>query len=162
MAGLLDVMGIAVLAVDGEQVGLVHVSVPCLVAEIARRLGCREVPALGHMPASFKGDRLRRLRGDLDQVAAFADASRRTCWSLGELVVAPGEQPVPVLDTPQGKVWVHPLRGFELHAKTGVQRVTELARLPGTVRRTPLTDAMVPLTEAAARAQVLEMYERDG
>lgn len=149
------------LTVDGQDVGLVHHSVLDRVAEIADRLGCRAAVALSSPPASFDGSGVARLRRDMDQVIAFADAARRTGWVLGDIAVAPGEHSVPVLDTPQGRLWVHPVRGFELRGAGGVRRVTELAESPGTAQRTPLTCVIAPLAEAAARARVLKVYERD-
>ncbi|MFC5747737.1 hypothetical protein [Actinomadura rugatobispora] len=149
------------LTVDGRDAGLVHRSVLERVAEIAGRLGCRAAVALGLPPVSYDGAGLARLRRDLDQVIAFADASRRTGWELGDLAVAPGERPVPVLDTPQGVLWADALRGFELRGTGGAaRRVTELAEPPGTARRTPLTRLIEPLAEAAGRARVLEVREQ--
>jgi hypothetical protein len=161
MSGAVGPVSMAVFTVDGEDVGQVHRSVLDRVAEIAGRLGCRDAIALGSLPASFRGADLARLRRDLEQILAFADAAQRTGWVLGELAVAPGEQPVPVLDTPQGRLWAHPDRGFELHGTVGSQRVTELAEMPGTARRTALTCLIAPLVEAAARARLLEVNERD-
>ncbi|XVQ11458.1 hypothetical protein ACQP1W_02440 [Spirillospora sp. CA-255316] len=149
------------VTVDGRDAGLVHRSVLDRVAEIAARLGCRGAVALGRPPAAFDGAAVPRLRRDLDQVIAFADASRRTGWELGGIAVAPGEEPVPVLDTPEGTLWAHPLRGFELRGPEGARRVTELAEPPGTARRAPLARLIAPLAEAAARARVLEVRERD-
>ncbi|GAA4096720.1 MULTISPECIES: hypothetical protein [Actinomadura] len=156
-----DRPNMVLLTVNGRDMGLIHRSVLDRVAEIADRLGCRGAMALGGPPASFAGADVARLRRDLDQVIAFADAARRTGWTLGDIAVAPGEQPEPVLDTPQGRLWAHPVRGFELHGADGVRRVTELAEPRGTARRTPLARLITPLAEAAARAQVLEVHQRE-
>lgn len=162
MPGSQGLVGMAVLAVDGEAYCLVHRSVLDVVCELAGRLDCRCAVALGSLPTWFEADRMPALRRDLEQVAAFADAGRRTGWSLGELAVAPGPRPAPVLDTPEGMVWVHPARGFELHSPHGARRITEFDRLPGTVRRIPLIDIMAPLIDAASRAGVLTAYEAEG
>ncbi|MEV3922884.1 hypothetical protein [Actinomadura coerulea] len=148
---------VVLLTVDGEQVGHVHRSVLDRVAEIAGRLGCRDAVALACPPVTFDGSRMPRLRRDLEQVIAYAEAARQTGWTLGDIAVAPGDQAVPVMDTAQGRVWAHPVRGFELHGEDGVCRVTELAEMPGTPQRTPLAHLIAPLVEAAARARVLEI-----
>ncbi|WP_433467296.1 hypothetical protein [Spirillospora sp. CA-128828] len=150
-------VNVVLLTVDGADVGLVHRSVLERVGEIAGRLGCRSAVALGSPPVSFAGSCLPRLRRDLEQIIAFSDAARRTGWVLGEIAVAPGDRAMPVMDTEQGKLWVHPVRGFELHGETGVRRVTELADVPGTPKRTSLGRLIAPLAEAAARARVLEV-----
>ncbi|MEU8307652.1 hypothetical protein AB0C84_29225 [Actinomadura sp. NPDC048955] len=148
---------VVLLTVDGEQVGHVHRSVLDRVAEIAGRLGCRDAVALARPPVTFDGSRVPRLRRDLEQVIAYAEAARQTGWVLGDLAVAPGEQAVPVMDTAQGKIWAHPVRGFELHGEAGVCRITELAEIPGTPQRTPLARLIAPLADAAACAKVLEI-----
>ncbi|WP_141578184.1 hypothetical protein [Actinomadura sp. WMMA1423] len=148
---------VVLLTVDGERVGHVHRSVLDRVAEIAGRLGCRDAVALGSPPVTFGGSCVPRLRRNLEQVIAYADAAQRTGWVLGEIAVAPGDRAVPVMETAQGRLWAHPVRGFELHDAAGVRRVTELAEMPGTPRRAPLACLIAPLAEAAARAQVLEI-----
>ncbi|GGQ22413.1 hypothetical protein BKA00_007074 [Actinomadura coerulea] len=157
MADSQDRADVVLLTVDGEQVGHVHRSVLDRVAEIAGRLGCRDAVALACPPVTFDGSRMPRLRRDLEQVIAYAEAARQTGWVLGDIAVAPGDRAVPVMDTAQGKVWAHPVRGFELHGEAGVRRITELAEMPGTPRRTPLAHLIAPLVEAAARARVLEI-----
>ncbi|GAA4336929.1 hypothetical protein GCM10023178_50110 [Actinomadura luteofluorescens] len=146
---------VVLLTVDGEQVGHVHRSVLDRVAEIAGRLGCHDAVALARPPVTFDGSRVPRLRRDLEQVIAYAEAARQTGWVLGDLAVAPGEQAVPVMDTAQGKIWAHPVRGFELHGEAGVCRITELDEIPGTPQRTPLARLIAPLADAAACAKVL-------
>ncbi|SNR50936.1 hypothetical protein [Actinomadura mexicana] len=150
---------VVLLTVDGEQVGHVHRSVLDRVAEIAGRLGCRDAVALAGPPVTFGGSCVPRLLRDLEQVIAYADAAQRTGWVLGDLAVAPGDRAVPVMDTAQGRLWAHPVRGFELHGATGVRRVVELAEAPGTPQRAPLARLIAPLAEAAARARVLEIGE---
>lgn len=158
--GLPDRLGMVLLAVDGHVAGLIHRSVLDRVADLDARLGCVGGLTLRRLPTAFEGVSLRRLRRDLEQIVAFADAARGSGWALGELTAAPGDDPVPVLEDPRGTIWVHPVRGFELHGKTGVQRVTELPQVPGmTARRVPLTELIIPLVEAAARARVLKVYE---
>ncbi|MGI8330892.1 hypothetical protein ACRYCC_13080 [Actinomadura scrupuli] len=155
-----DRLGMVLLAVDGDAAGLIHRSVLDRVADLDARLGCVGALTLRKLPTVFEGGSLRRLRRDLEQIIAFADAARSSGWALDELTAAPGDDPVPVLDDPRGRIWAHPVRGFELHGKSGVQRVTELPQMPGaTARRVPLTDLIVPLVEAAARARVLAVYE---
>ncbi|MFF5259904.1 hypothetical protein ACFY4C_13230 [Actinomadura viridis] len=149
-----------VLSVDGADAEVLHRSVLDEVAAIARRLGCRSAAELGGLPAAFTGDRVARLRRDLDEVIAFATAAQRTGWVLGDLAAAPRDHPVPVLDTPQGRLWAHPLHGFELHRDGRAQRVTELAGVPGTARRTALPVLIAPLVRAVARARLVEAYER--
>lgn len=150
-------VSMAVLVVNGEDTGLIHRSVLDRVASIGSRLGCRAAATLASLPASFDGTSLRRLRGDLEQVIAFADAARQTGWTLGGLAAAPADRAVPVLSTAQGMVWVHPARGFELHETAGARRVTELAGWHGTARRAALTSLTAPLVEAVARARTLEV-----
>lgn len=150
----------ALLTVDGEPAGRIHRSVLDRVAEIAGRLGCRGAAALGGSPVSFDRAAMARLRCDLEQVAAFADAARSTGWVLGDIAVAPGERPVPVLDTPQGGLWADAVRGFELHGPAGVRRVTELAEPPCTAQRTALRRLIAPLLEAAA-GRTLEVREEE-
>ncbi|MBG6093030.1 hypothetical protein [Actinomadura viridis] len=145
---------------DGTEAEVVHRSVLDEVAGIARGLGCRSAAELDCLPASFTGDRVARLRRDLDEVIAFATAAQRTGWVLGDLAVAPRDHPVPVLDTPQGRLWAHPLRGFELHREGRAQRVTELDGVPGTARRTALPVLIAPLATLVARARLVEAYER--
>lgn len=158
--GLTGRLGMVLLAVDGEAAGLIHRSVLDRVAEFAGRLGCRGALTLRTLPATFEGDGVPRLRRDLEQIIAFADAARRTGWMLDELVAAPGEHPVQVLDDPRGRIWVHPVRGFELHGTGGVQRITELSQAPGaSACRVPLLELIAPLAEAAGRATLLEVYE---
>ncbi|GAA1785660.1 hypothetical protein [Actinomadura chokoriensis] len=154
-------LGLLVLTVDDQDVGVLHRSVLDLVAEIAGRLGGGHATALGTRPAAFDAGQMPRLRRELEQVAAFADATRRHGWSLGELAAAPAERSVPVLETEKGTVWVNPVRGFELHDAAGVRPLTELDDMPGTARRTPATRLMGPLLAAAARARRLEIRERD-
>lgn len=154
--------GTAVLVVDGKDAGPVHLSVLASAADLGARLGCRTVVELGRPPARFDGERLRRLRRELNEVMAFADAARRTGWTLGRLAAAPCDRPVVVLDVPQGRVWAHPERGFELHDADGAHPITELAGLPGTARRTALSRLLLPLAEAAGRAERLEVRRPDG
>ncbi|GAA2404263.1 hypothetical protein GCM10010191_09970 [Actinomadura vinacea] len=161
MARLPGGRNMVLLTVDGDDTGLVHRSVLERVAEIAGRLGCCGAVALGRPPVSFDGADVQRLRRDLDQIIAFADAARRTGWVLGDIAVAPGEQPVAVLDTPLGVLWAHRDRGFELRGTGGVRPVTDLAEAPGSARRTPLTSLIEPLVEAAGRARVLKVCEPD-
>lgn len=155
-----DLENLVLLTVNGRDSALVHRSVLDRVAEIADRLGCRVAVVLGSPPASFEGADLARLRRDLDQIVAFADAARRTGWVLDEIAVAPGDRPERILDMSEGSLWAHALRGFELRGAVGTRRVTGLAEFPGAVRRVPLTDLFEPLIRAAARARVLEVCER--
>ena len=148
------------LTVDGKSAGHVHRSVLDRVAEIAGRLRCEGAVTLGSPPASFDGPGLARLRRDLELIVAFADAARCTGWVLGDIAVAPGEKPVPMLDTPQGRLWVHPVRGVELHAATGARQVTERVRLDSTARRTALHRLIAPLLKAAASG-ALEVHETE-
>lgn len=145
--------------VDGEIAGTVHRSVLNRAADLADRLGCPRAGRLRDLTVSFEGTDVPRLRRDLEQVIAFADAARRTGWELGGLAAAPADEAVCVLDTPGGRVWVHPVFGFEVHDGTGVRRITELAEEPGTVRRAPLAGLIAPVAEAAARAGVFEVRE---
>lgn len=149
------------LVVDGMDTGLVHRSVLDRVAEIADRMGCCWAVRFGTLPTSFGSACLPQLRRELAEIIAFADAALRTGWMLGDLAAAPGDRPVPVLDTPQGRLWVHPVRGFELHGSAGARSISELAQVPGSTRRTALTRLIVPLAEALACARVLEVYEWD-
>jgi hypothetical protein len=159
-SGLPVRLGMVLLAVDGEVAGQVHRSVLDRVVDLDARLGCVGALTLRKLPAVFEGGGLRRLRRDLEQVIAFADAARSSGWALDELTAAPGDDPVPVLDDPRGRIWAHPVRGFELHGKTGVRRISELSQVPGVpARRVPLTVLITPLVEAAARARVLELRE---
>jgi hypothetical protein len=160
MPGLGRPLCTAVLAVNGRETGALHRSVLDRVAEVAVRLGCGGVASLARLPVTFDAASARRLRRELDQVIAFADAARLTGWTLGDLAVAPGERAVPVLDTPEGRLWADPLHGFELRAEHGVRRVTELPPLTGTARRTALTVLAGPFTEAVARGGELNVYER--
>ncbi|NDU76115.1 hypothetical protein GWI34_26305 [Actinomadura sp. DSM 109109] len=159
MADSQDRARVVLLTVDGEDVGHVHRSVLERVAEIAGRLGCRDAVALACPPVTFGGTCVSRLRRDLEQVIAYADAANRTGWVLGDIAVAPGDRAVPVMDTAQGRLWAHPVRGFELHGATGVRQVTELDEVPGTPQRAPLASLIAPLVEAAASARVLEIGE---
>jgi hypothetical protein len=159
IAGWPRLLGMAALVVDGADVTLVHRSVLDRTAEIAGRLGCRSAVALGSLPASFNGAALRPLRRDLDQIAAFADAALRTGWVLGDLAMAPGDQPDPVLEAPEGRLRVDPVRGFELCGSHGPQRVISLAQMPGMARRTTLARLVAPLVDAVARAHVLEAFD---
>ncbi|MFG2084871.1 hypothetical protein [Spirillospora sp. NPDC048824] len=152
----------AIITVGDTETGLIHRSVLGRVADIAGRLGCRSAASVDNLPASFTGAVLVRMRRDLDEVMAFAEAARRTGWVLGDLAAAPGDEPVPVLDTPDGRVWASSARGFELHGPDGVRYVTELAGLPGTARRTALMLLITPLAEAARRAQLLQIHEFRG
>jgi hypothetical protein len=150
----------ALMTVNGQGLSLVHRSVLERVAEIADRLGCSGAVALGRLPASFENAGLARLRRDLDQVIAFADAARYVGWALGEMAVAPGDRPEPILDTCEGTLWAHAIRGFEVRGATGTRRVTGLAGWPGTARRVALTDLIEPLVQAVARARTLKVHER--
>lgn len=152
-------MSQAVLAVDKADAYHIHHSILERAAQIADRLDCRAAARLASLPATYADAELRRLRGDLEQVIAFADASRRTGWVLGDVAVAPGEQSVRVLELPEGVLWADAVRGFELHGADGVWRVTEVPGLKGHARRVPLTDLLAPLTESAGRAGVLEVFE---
>lgn len=160
MPGLGSPLCVAVLAVNGRDRSLLHRSVLDRVAEVAARLGCRNAASLGGLPVSFNDATVGRLRRELDQVIAFADAARLTGWALGELAVAPGERAVPVLDMPGGRLWAHPQHGFELRGADGVRRVTELPSLPGTARRVALTSLVGPLADAVARGGELNVYGR--
>ena len=162
MPGAQNRLCTAMMTVDDTKAGLIHRSVLDRVAEIAGRLGCRAAATLGALPASFTGTDLVRMRRDLDEVMAFVEAARRTGWVLGDLAAAPGDEPVPVLDTPVGRVWATSARGFELRGPDGVRHVTELTGLPGTARRTALLLLIAPLAEAAGRAGVLRLYEFEG
>ncbi|OLT37710.1 hypothetical protein BJF79_05720 [Actinomadura sp. CNU-125] len=113
------------------------------VAEIAGRLGCGGAVALGAPPVSFRGDDVVRLRRDLHEVIAFMDAARRTGWVLGDVAVAPGELPVPVRETPEGRLWACSVRGFEVRGTSGVRRVAG-------ARRVPLAGLVAPQADAAA------------
>lgn len=152
-------MNQAVLAVDKADTYHIHHSILERAAQIADRLDCRAAARLASLPVTYADAELRRLRGDLDQVIAFADASRRTGWALGDVAVAPGEESVQVLELPEGVLWADAVRGFELHGADGVRRVTELPGGQGPARRVPLTDLFGPLTESAARAGVLDVFE---
>ena len=152
-------MYLAVLAVDGVETHRIHRSVLERAAQIAGRLDCRAVARLAGPPVTYADAELRRLRRDLDQVIAFADAARHTGWVLGDVAAAPGDEPVQVLQLAQGVLWADAVRGFELHGSGGVRRVTELPGGPGTARRVPLPDLLTPLVESAARAEVLDVYE---
>ncbi len=158
-------VGTVLLAVDGADIGEIHHSVLVRVANVAERLGCRQAARLGSPPVHFEGAEIRALRRELEQVVAFADAARHTGWTLGRLTAAPSERAVPVADTPQGRLWVHPARGFELHNKRGVRKVAtvyeithldEPAPLKSAApdseraRRVPLGGLLASLTEAAA------------
>jgi hypothetical protein len=149
----------ALVTVNGQHFTSIHRSVLDRVAGIADRLGCRVAVVLGSPPASFEGAGLARLRRDLEQIIAFADATRRTGWVLGEIAVAPGDRPERVLETSEGSLWAHAIRGFELRGTAGTRRVTGLPGRPGTARRVPLTDLVEPLARALARAQVMEVHE---
>lgn len=163
-APMLGADGMAVLAVEGEDAGdaaLVHRSVLSAVAGIARRLGCRSAATLDELPAHFDADLLGRLRSELDQVVAFADAARRTGWSIGALAVVPDGEPISLLDHPEGRVWVNRACGFELRDGTGARPITELAGQRGAARRTPLIEIMAPLMGAVGRAGALKVYGRE-
>lgn len=149
----------AKMVADGAEAGLIHRSVLDRVTEIGGRLGCRATAALGALPASLTGQALRRLRRDLDELIAFADAVRYSGWVLGDLAAAPGDEPVPVLDTAAGRLWVSPVHGFELHESGGVRRITELAGTPGTAERAGLPLLLTPLAEVTARARLLEVRD---
>ncbi|MFB4319806.1 hypothetical protein ACA361_37505 [Actinomadura sp. 21ATH] len=148
------------MTVNGQGFALVHRSVLERVAEIAGRLGCDGAAALGRLPASFESAGLARLRRELDQVVAFADAARCTGWALGEVAVAPGDRPERVLDTPEGTLWASSIRGYEVRGAAGTRRVTRLAGWPGQARRVPLTALAEPLLQAVARAGVLQIREQ--
>lgn len=163
-------VGTVLLAVDGTAVGEIHHSVLTRVAGVAERLGCREAARLGSPPVVFEGAAIRALRRDLAQVLAFADAAHHTGWTLGRLTAAPSERAVPVADTPQGRLWVHPARGFELHDKRGVRKVATLSEIthlgePGPfkspdterARRVPLDGLIAPLTQATTAAYRIEL-----
>lgn len=150
----------AVLTVNGRDTGLLHRSVLDRVAEVATRLGCANAASLGSLPVTFDGAAAGRLRRELDEVIAFADAARLSGWALGELAVAPGDRAVPVLDMPEGRLWAHPRHGFELRGEGGVRRVTELPSLEGEARRVALTSLVGPLAEAVARGGELNVDER--
>ncbi|CNF03623.1 Uncharacterised protein [Mycobacterium tuberculosis] len=150
------------MTVGDVEAGLIHRSVLDRVAEMAGRLGCRGAASLGSLPASFTGACLHRMRLDLNEVMAFAEAADRTGWTLGDLAAAPGDEPVPVLDTPDGTVWASSARGFELRGPDGARYLTEVAGLPGTARRTALLLLIAPLAEAARRAQILQVHEFRG
>lgn len=151
-------VGLVPFTVDGVEAGLVHQSVLDRITELADRLGCHNARRLGELPATFEPKALKGLRRDLDQIIAFADAARRTGWTLNGLVAAPGDQPVPVLETPRGWVWVDQIRGFELRGPEGAQRIRELPGAPGCVaERVPLPSLIAPLAAAAARARLFEV-----
>ena len=162
MPGAQNRLCTAVMTVGDAEAGLIHRSVLDRVVEIAGRLGCHSAASLDSRPASFTGAGLHRMRRDLDEVMTFAEAAQRTGWVLGDLAAAPGDEPVPVLDTPDGRVWASSARGFELHGPGGTRHVTELAGLPGTARRTALLLLIAPLAEAARRAQLLRIHEFTG
>lgn len=162
MPGAQNRLCTAMMTVGDVEAGLIHRSVLDRVAEIAGRLGCHGAASLDSLPASFTGAYLHRMRRDLDEVMAFAEAADRTGWILGDLAAAPGDEPVPVLDTPDGRVWASSARGFELHGPGGARRLTELAGLSGTARRTALLLLIAPLAEAARRAQLLQIHELRG
>lgn len=151
-------MNLAVLAVDGEQTHRIHRSLLERVAEIAGRLDCSAASRLAGPPITYADAELRRLRRDLEEVIAFADASRRTGWVLGDVAAAPGDEPVRVLDSPEGELWADAVRGFELHEADGVRPVTEWPGQDGCARRVALPALLTPLVEAAARAEVLDVY----
>ena len=167
-------VGTVLIAVDGRAAGEVHHSVLARVADVAGRLGCREAARLAALPVTYEGTQIPGLWRDLDQVIAFADAARHTGWTLGTLTAAPVERAVPVADTPQGRLWVHPARGFELHDKRGVRKVATLDEIvhagePGPfkspaaerARRVPLARLIAPLTQAVASgAQRIELSRR--
>ncbi|XRQ08756.1 hypothetical protein ACN3XK_71710 [Actinomadura welshii] len=156
-------VGMVLLTVDGAGAGRIHRSVLDRVAEIAGRLGCRSAAALGDPPVSFDAAALPRLRRELEQVAAFADAARCTGWIVGDVAAAPGERPVPVLDTPQGRLWAHPVRGAELRGPAGARQATGPGEPDGGAQRAPLRRIIAPLLDAAAgrTLEVPEMPEDD-
>lgn len=160
MSGLGSPLGMAVLTVNGRDTGLLHRSVLDRVAEVAARLGCPNAASLGQLPVTFDGAAAARLRRELAEVIAFADAARLSGWTLGEIAVAPGERAVPVLDMPGGRLWAHPQHGFELRGEDGVRRVTALPSLEGKARRVALTSLVGPLAEAVARGGELNVDER--
>jgi hypothetical protein len=149
------------LAVDGAPAGSVHQSILDRVAEIARRLDLPTAARVDGLPVAFDSAMLPCLKRELREVAAFSDAARRTGWVLGDLAAAPGDQPVPVLDTPEGRLWATSARGFAFLELGGAHPVNGLARAPGTPRRIPLLFLMAPLAEAAAQAELLEL-RREG
>lgn len=151
-------MDLVAFAVDGEEAHRVHRSVLERAAEIAGRLDCRAAARLAEPPATYAGADLRRLRRDLEEVVAFADASRRTGWVLGDVAAAPGDEPVQVLELPEGGLWADAVRGFELHEASGVTRVTEWPGSDGPARRVALPVLLTPLVESAARAEALDVY----
>jgi hypothetical protein len=152
----------AVVVVNGVDTVLIHRSVLNRVAEIAFRLGCHEATPLVRRPASLSGTQVPRLRRDLEQVMAFADATLRTGWQLWEVAAAPADEPVPVLDTPHGRIWVDSAHGFELHGTGGgSQRTTVWEQLSGTACRVELSRLIAPLAGAATRAQILEIHDYD-
>ncbi|QKG23257.1 hypothetical protein [Actinomadura verrucosospora] len=157
-----DRLGTALILVDGDATGPIHRSVLERVSEIGARLCCCSAATLGGLPASYTDAALRQLRRDLEEVMAFAQAARRTGWVLGDLVAAPGDAPVPVMDTPDGRLWARSTRGFELHGPGGARQITELPGTPGTAARTPLPQLIAPLAAAAARAELLEVVEPVG
>ncbi|HEY8482403.1 MAG TPA: hypothetical protein VIL71_21465 [Spirillospora sp.] len=161
MAGARDCVDAVTVVPDGREFSVVHRSVLDRVTEIADGLGCAAAAALGDLPVSFSGSRLERLRRDLEQVIAFADAARRTAWTIGDIAVAPADRKVMVMDMRQGELWADPVHGFELHGSGGMQRVTELDSVPGTARRVSLGGVIVPLAEAAARAEELQFLPRE-
>ncbi|MGH3243312.1 MAG: hypothetical protein ACRDNL_23235 [Spirillospora sp.] len=155
-----DLASLVLLTAEGQDPALIHRSVLDRVAEIADRLGCRAAARLGWPPVVFRGAELARLRRDLEQVIAFADAVRRTGWVLGEMAVAPGDRPERVLETSEGGLFAYSARGFEWRDAAGSRPVTELSEASGTARRVPLTDLTEPLTRVVARAEILEVRER--
>lgn len=161
MSAALHRLCLVTLAVDGARTGSVHQSILDRVAETARRLGLATAAELDRLPVAIGSARLPRLRRDLQEVAAFSDAARCTGWVLGDLAAAPGDQPVPVLDTPEGRLWATSAHGFEFLEPGGVRQVSSLAQVPGTARRVPLPFLIAPLAEAAARAGSLEL-RREG
>ena len=152
-------VNLAVLAVDGVEAHRVHRSVLERAARIASRLDCVAATRLAHPPVTYADAELRRLRRDLEQVIAFADASRHTGWVLGDVAAAPGDEPVQVLRLEQGMLWADAVRGFELHGTDGVQRVTEWPGMTGSARRVPLPVLLTPVIESAARAGKLDVYD---
>lgn len=160
MAGARDCVNAVTVVRDGRETAVVHRSVLDRVTEIADGLGCGSAVSLGGLPVSFAGSCVRRLRRDLEQVIAFADAAGRVAWTLGDIAVAPGDRRVLVMETPQGELWADPVHGFELRGSAGVRRVSELDAVQGTACRTTLGEVVVPLAEAAARARALEFRTR--